>query len=273
MPATQRMQDKVVVVCGAGTSGDGFGIGKACAVLYARHGAQVLAVDINAQAAEETAELIRSEGGACEAHQTDVSSESEVETMMSTCIEHFGSLDVLHNNVGILSKGGPVEESLENWNHCLNINLTSMFLTCKYALPHMQGQGKGAIINISSIAGQRWLGVPHTAYATSKGAILSFTRNLAVQYASKGIRANCVVPGLLDTPMIREPLKNQPPEVANEILANRNDVVPVGSMGSPWDVAWASLFLASDEARYITGSELVVDGGLVQCAMQTPALG
>jgi NAD(P)-dependent dehydrogenase (short-subunit alcohol dehydrogenase family) len=272
-PTTQRMQDKVVLVSGAGSSGDGFGIGKACAVLYARHGAKILAVDINFDAARDTAELIRSEGGYCEPCQTDVSNEHQVQTMITTCIEHYGRIDVLHNNVGILSRGGPVEVALEDWNRCMSINLTSMFLTCKYSLPQMLEQGAGAIINISSIAGQRWLGVPHTAYATSKGAILSFTRNLALEYANKGIRANCVVPGLLDTPMIREPLKNQSPEAAEQILATRNDAVPTGAMGSPWDVAWASLFLASDEARYITGTELVVDGGLVQSAMRAPALG
>ena len=271
-PATQRMQEKVVLVSGAGSSGGEFGIGKACAVLYARHGAKVLAVDINIDAARDTAELIRSEGGHCEPCQTDVSNERQVQTMITTCIEHYGRLDVLHNNVGILSSGGPTEVALEDWNRCMSINLTSMFLTCKYSLPHMLEQGAGAIINISSITGQRWIGVPHTAYATSKGAILSFTRNMALEYASRGIRANCVVPGLLNTPMIREPLKNQSPEVAEQILANRNDAVPTGAMGSPWDVAWASIFLASDEARYITGTELVVDGGLIQSAMQTPAL-
>jgi len=272
-PSARRMRSKVVLVSGAGSSGKGVGIGKACALMYARQGARVLAADIDLPAARETVEQIRTAGGEAEAVAADVANESAVEAMVAACVEHFGRLDVLHNNVGILSAGGPVELSLEDWNHTLAVNQTSLFLTCKHAIPRMLERGAGTIVNVSSIAGLRWLGVPHTAYATTKGAILAFTRHLALEYAGRGIRANCVVPGLLDTPMIRGPLKQLSEAQAARVLADRNTAVPIGAMGSPWDVAWASLFLASDEARYITGTQLVVDGGLIHSAMRAPALG
>lgn len=272
-PSALRMQGKAVLVTGAGAAAAKLGIGRACALLYARHGARVLAVDINLEAARETVELIRAAGGEAEAVAADVSAETSVGPMTAACMEHFGRLDVLHNNVGILSAGGPVELPLEDWTRTLAVNQTSLFLTCKHAIPRMLEGGGGAIVNVSSIAGLRWLGVPHSAYATTKGAILAFTRNLALEYAGQGIRANCVVPGLLDTPMIRAPLEKLSVEESGKILAERDAAVPLGTMGSPWDVAFASLFLASEEARYITGTELVVDGGLIQSAMRAPALG
>jgi NAD(P)-dependent dehydrogenase (short-subunit alcohol dehydrogenase family) len=197
--------------------------------------------------------------------RVDAVKAEEVEAAVKHCVGRFGSLDILHNNVGIASLGGPVEVSEAEWDRVMTINLKSMFLSCKHALPVMVGQARGAIVNISSIAGIRYTGVPYITYSTSKGAILSFTRTIALQYAKQGIRANSILPGLMDTPMIYAgSLKS-----AYAANANRADIVkaraaqcPMGRMGDAWDVAYAALFLASEEAKYITGTELVVDGGI-----------
>lgn len=258
-----RLDGKVAMVVGAGSSGPGWGNGKATAVLFAREGARVFCVDINRDAAEETVAIIRGEGGTAEACRADVSQAAEVEAMVARCLEVFGRIDVLDNNVGILEVGGPVEASEESWDRVLDVNLKSMFLTCKQVLPVMLRQGGGAIVNIASIAGIRDTGVPYISYATSKGAVLPFTRSVALQYARDGIRANAVVPGLLNTPMIVEPLKEAyAGGDVEEMIRKRDAQCPTGKMGDAWDVAYAALFLASDEAKYITGTELLVDGGI-----------
>jgi len=203
-----RLAGKVAMVVGAGSSGPGWGNGKATAVLFAREGARLFCVDINLEAAEETVAIIRGEGGEAEACRADVSKAAEVEAMVARCVEHYGRIDVLDNNVGILQVGGPVETDEASWDRVLDVNHKSMFLTCKHVLPVMERQGGGAIVNIASIAGIRDTGVPYISYSTSKGAVLPFTRSVALQYAKKGIRANAVVPGLLNTPMIVEPLKD-----------------------------------------------------------------
>ncbi len=258
-----RLQNKVVLVTGAGSAGPGWGNGKATATLFAREGAQVFAVDLNPEAVEETREIIEAEGGHCTAHQADVSKADQVELMVHHCVETYGRLDVLHNNVGIVAVGGPVEVSEEEWDRILETNLKSMFLTCKYALPVMERQLQGAIVNISSTSSIRYSGYPSVAYNASKGAVNQLTQNIAVQYADKGIRANCVLPGLMNTPMIVKPLKDAyGAGGVEEMILKRDSLVPMGKMGDAWDVAYAALFLASDEARYITGACLVVDGGL-----------
>lgn len=257
-----RVQDKVIVVTGAGSIGPGWGNGKAAAVLYAREGAKVVINDINTAAVEETAKLIRSEGGAVVAAGGDVSKSDDVQGLMSLAVERFGRIDGLHNNVGIVEVGGPEELSEANWDRLIAINLRSMYLTMKYALPHMVRAGRGAIINISSIAAQRYIGYPSASYSASKGAIVQLTQNVAVQYAAKGVRANCVLPGLMDTPQIRAYVTSGYGGDAEQMIAKRNALCPTGAMGNAWDVAYASLFLASDEARYITGQTLVVDGGI-----------
>lgn len=257
-----RMKDKVVLVTGAGSSGEGWGNGKAAAVLYAREGAKIFAVDRRIQAAQETQDIIHAEGGECEAYAADVSSSEEVAGMVSACIQTFGRIDVLHNNVGIVETGGPVEMSEESWDRVIRINQTSVFLTCKHVLPHMEAQGRGAIVNIGSIAGIRWIGFPYLAYSAAKAAMIAMTTNIAVQYAPKGIRANCVLPGLMNTPLIREPLKNQYGGEVDDMIAQRDKQSPTGKMGDAWDTAYAALYLASDEARYVTGASLVVDGGI-----------
>jgi NAD(P)-dependent dehydrogenase (short-subunit alcohol dehydrogenase family) len=259
----KRLEKKVAIVTGAGSIGPGWGNGKATAVLFAREGARVLAVDRNPQAAEETRALIAAEGGVCEAFTADVARAADVQALARRCQEAFGRIDILHNNVGILALGGPVELAEADWDRLTAVNLKSMFLTCKYVLPVMEAQGAGAIVNIGSVAGIRYLGVPYIAYNTTKGAILAFTRSVALQYAAKGIRANTVLPGLMDTPMVDAGL---PAAYAKgdveKMKAIRHAQCPMGRMGDAWDVAHAALFLASDEARYVTGAELVVDGGL-----------
>ena len=262
-----RLKDKVALVSGAGSSGPGWGNGKATAALFAREGARVFAVDINLDAALETKRIVEKEGGICEALAGNVSHADDVAAMVDACIAAFGRIDVLHNNVGIVEVGGPVETSEESWDRVNDVNLKSMFLTCKKVLPHMERQGKGAIVNIASVSGIRWLGVPYISYAATKAAIIQFTRVIALQYARSGIRANSVLPGMMNTPMVHAP------EViaayggsAEEMVRRRDAQCPMGRMGDAWDVAYAALFLASDEAKYITGTELVVDGGLtVNC--------
>ena len=259
----KRLKDKVAIVTGAGSIGPGWGNGKATAVLFAREGAKVFGVDLNLTAAEETKNLIAQEGGLCTVHQADVTKSGEVKAFVQRCLEVYGRVDILLNNVGIVESGGPVEISEENWDRLIDINLKSMFLTCKYCLPIMENQGAGAIVNISSIGALRFLGYPCVSYNASKGAINQLTQNIAVQYAAKGIRANCVLPGLMNTPMIREPLKKfYSGGDIDKMIEIRNQQCPMKKMGDAWDVAYAALFLASDEAKYITGANLVVDGGI-----------
>ena len=258
-----KLAGKVAIVTGAGSIGPGWGNGKATAVLFAREGARVFAVDRDPRAVGETRAIIEAEGGTCEAFTADVARAAEVVALVRKCQDAFGRIDVLHNNVGILSLGGPVELEEAEWDRVASVNLKSMFLTCKHVLPIMEAQGKGAVVNIGSVSGIRWLGVPYIAYSTTKGAVLAFTRSVALQYAAKGIRANTILPGLMDTPMVEAALPGAYAQGdAAKMKALRNAQCPMGRMGDAWDVARAALFLASDDARYITGAELVVDGGL-----------
>ena len=268
-----KLQDRVVIVVGAGSIGPGWGNGKAAAVLYAREGAKVLAVDIDPDAAAETAGIIAGDGGTAETFAADVSKADRVEAMVEACLDRFGRLDVLHNNVGIVSPIPTAEVSEAEWDRMHAVNLKSMFLTCRAALPVMERNefrvdgdgrkiGRGAIVNVSSISGIRWLGVPYITYAVTKGGVLPLTRTIALEYAGRGIRANAILPGLMDTPMVVEPLKDAYGDGDIERMAEaRNAQCPTGYMGDGWDVGQAAVFLASDDARYITGAELVVDGG------------
>ena len=261
-----RLEDKVALVTGAGSIGPGWGNGKAAAVLFAREGAKVLAADLRLAAALETKRIIEGEGGVCEAVACDVSKAKEVAAMVEACMKAFGRIDVLHNNVGIVEVGGPVETSEESWDRVNDVNLKSMFLTCKHSLPHMERQGKGAIVNIASISGIRWTGVPYVSYSATKAAVIHFTRVVALQYARAGIRANSILPGLMNTPMVHASLVGAYGANAEEMVRKRDAQCPMGRMGDAWDVAHAALFLASDEAKYITGTELIVNGGLtVNC--------
>lgn len=255
------LNDRRVMVVGAGSCGEGWGNGKAAAVAYAREGARVIAVDRDLEAARATQALIQAEGGFCETVAADVSRTDDIIAMVEAAMGHLGGIDVLHNNVGIAITGGPEETSEEEWERVLRINQTSIFLICKHVLPIMRRQGAGSIVNISSIAALRWIGFAYSAYTTSKAAIVAFTENLAAQYAADGIRANCILPGLMNTPMIHAPLTAAYGGDAEAMIEKRNRQCPMGFMGDAWDVANASLFLASDMARYVTGVSLNVDGG------------
>jgi len=265
-----RLANKVAIVTGAGSIGEGWGNGKATAVLFAREGARIMAVDVNAAAARETAEIITSEGGDCAVCECDVSDATQVEAMVAACVEAYGRVDTLHNNVGIAELGGAVEASEESWDRVMDVNLKSVFLTCKHVLPHMVEQGSGAIVNIASITGIRWLGVPYISYSASKAAIIQMTQSVAVEHAAANIRCNCILPGLMDTPMARHWVVDGYSEGdIEEMAAIRARQVPMGKQGDAWDVAYAALFLASDEAKYITGAQLVVDGGFT-CSAVSP---
>ena len=267
-----RLEGKTALVVGAGSVGPGWGNGKATSVLFAREGAEVFCVDINQAAAEETAGIIRDEGGKAEAYAADVSKAGPVEAMVAAAHQALGRIDILHNNVGIVEVGGPVDASEESWDRVMDVNLKSMFLTCKHVLPIMTAQFEasgpdggsgGAIVNIASIAGIRYTGVPYISYNASKAAVIHFTRGVALEYAKQGIRANSILPGLMHTPMIREPLKDAYADGDFDKMVELRDAqCPTGKMGDAWDVAYAGLFLASDEAKYVTATELVVDGGI-----------
>lgn len=256
-----RLEGKVALVCGAGSIGPGIGNGRAISMLFAHEGASIMAVDHKLEAAAETRRLIQAEGGACEVFAADVSRAAEVKAMVDACAARFGRIDVLVNNVGIAEMGGPVELSEEGWDRVFNVNVKSMFLSCKHVLPLMENQGGGSIVNISSVASKRWGGVPHLAYGASKAAVNSLTQYVAMQYARKNIRANAVLPGLMNTPMIVEPLTRFYGD-ATKMIEERNGMCPTGAMGDAWDVAYAALFLACDESKYVTGTEFFVDGGL-----------
>jgi NAD(P)-dependent dehydrogenase (short-subunit alcohol dehydrogenase family) len=256
-----RLKNRVAIVTGAGSVGPGFGNGKAAAVTFAREGAKIFAVDINVDAAKETTDIIAGEGGIGVPFRADVSKADDVKALVDACVKEFGRVDILHNNVGINRKGGAASLAEADWDLVLDTNLKGMFLTCRAVLPIMERQHKGAIVNVSSITAIRYARRPYIAYATSKGGILAFTRTLAVEYAGKGIRANSILPGHINTPMVHVDNPGHSGGVEG-FIAERDKWVPMGRMGEAWDVANAALFLASDEASYITGAEIVVDGGL-----------
>lgn len=252
---TQRLEGKVAIVTGAGSSGDGIGNGRAAAVVFAREGASVLLVDRARTAAEETARMIESEGGVCSVFEADVTRDGDCAAMVAEAASRWGALDILQNNVGIGSRGTVVEIEEQAWERVMRVNVTGMMLAAKHAIPAMAQSGGGAIVNISSIAALRPRGL--TPYATSKGAVEAMTRGLAADHARQGIRVNCIEPGPVYTPMVAAA------GMSDEARERRRKASPLGIEGTAWDIAYASLFLASDEARYITGVVLPVDGGVL----------
>src|SRR5438132_9554659 len=259
----ERLKGKTAMVVGAGSIGPGWGNGKATAVTFAREGAQVFCVDRNQAAAEETVNIITGEGGKATAFTADVSRAADVEAMVAACLKAYGRIDVLDNNVGIAEMGSVVEVTEAEWDRVFAINLKSAFLAMKHVIPVMERQGGGSIINISSIAGIRYTGVPYATYYATKAAINHLTRTTAAQYAPRQIRVNAILPGLMETPMV---LKSAGLADAyggeEELWKARAKQVPMGFGGNAWDVAYGALYLASDESRYVTGIQLVVDGGV-----------
>ena len=256
-----RLQDKTAVVFGAGSVGPGWGNGKATATLFSREGPHVLCDDFKPDAAEETVGIILGEGGSANAATCDVTNSDQVAKVVADVVAQYGWIDVLHNNVGYATMGGPIELTESEWHKTIDLNITGCFLTCKHVLPHMLERRSGAIVNVSSIAAIRWTGYPYAAYYAAKAAVNNFTMGLALQYAKDGIRANAVMPGLMNTPLIHQQISGQYKN-AEDMVRARDAACPMGRMGTAWDVARAALFLASDEAAYITGVSLPVDGGL-----------
>ena len=258
----RKLQDRVALVFGAGSVGEGWGNGKAAAVAYARAGAKVVAVDMNEQAAAATSGIIEKEGGKALHVGADVTRFADVQRAVEQTMKAFGRVDILHNNVGITSQGGPVETPEEVWDRVMTVNVKSMFLTCKAVLPIMEEQGRGAIVNISSLASVRWTGYNYSAYYASKGAVNQFTKGIAIEYAARGIRANVILPGIMDTPHVYQQIVGFYGGDKDEMVQARHKASPTGKQGDGWDIAHAAVFLASDEAKYINGVELLVDGGL-----------
>ena len=261
----KRLEGKVAIVTGAGqTPGDTIGNGRAISILFARAGARVMLVDLRLDSAQETRSMIDREGGESFAFAADVSRANDCRRLAEKCAETYGRIDILVNNVGIGGEGeGPVELKEEVWDRIFNVNLKSMFLTCKYVMPYMENQVSGSIVNISSAAAV--CAVSMLAYKTSKAGVNALTHSIAMQYAGKGIRVNAIMPGLMNTPMAIEGISRFRRINKEDLIKARNSRVPLkGGMGSGWDTAYAALFLASDEAKFITAVVLPVDGG--QCA-------
>ena len=263
------LTDKVVFMSGAGSVGDDpdatvWGNGKATAVLLARQGAKVYGVDLRKEAADVTKAIIDREGGVCVTRAVDMTRSKDVKAAVDDCFAQFGRIDILVNNVGGSAPGDAVAMSEEVWDAQIAQNLKTAFLGCKHVLPIMEKQGRGAIVNLASVAGLRMTpGRAHIAYSTTKLGILAFTKSTAISYATKGIRCNTVIPGLMHTALVEHRLAKT--IAANDLqglIDRRNASCPTGKMGDAWDIAHAVLFLVSDEARYITGTELLVDGGL-----------
>lgn len=261
----RRLEGKTAIVVGAGqTPGDTIGNGRATSLLFARAGAKVLLVDNRLESAQETQSMINREGGVAQAFAADVTQGEACRRIAEKCVEAYGKIDILVNNVGIGGGDyGPVELDEELWERVLRVNLKSMYLTSKHVLPYMEKQGSGSIINISSVASV--CDHPSLVYKTSKAGVNALTHSVAMKYASKGIRVNAIMPGFMNTPMAIEGISKRRGISKEELIKERDSMVPLkGGMGTGWDTGYAALFLASDEAKFITAVILPVDGG--QCA-------
>ncbi|MBT6274023.1 MAG: SDR family oxidoreductase [Chromatiales bacterium] len=259
-----RLENKAAVIVGAGQSpGQGVGNGRATCMLFAREGAKVLCVDRDLGSAQETAEIVREEGGTADAFEADVTSEQALAEAIKECQGRYGAVDILHNNVGISVAGGDAEVTEiteEAFDLIMSVNLRGTVMACKHAIPIMREQGSGAIVNISSMAALE--NYPWVAYKASKSGMIAFTEQIAIQNAQYGVRANVILPGLMDTPMAVDTRARAWGKTREEIAEGRDAKVPLrGKMGTAWDVAYAALFLASEEASFVTGVALRVDGG------------
>lgn len=258
-----NLKNKVALLMGCGAVAAGWGNGRATAVMFARQGAQVFGTDLKLEAAQATLEIIQAEGHEGVVRQCDATRSDQVAQAVAECISRFGRIDILVNNVGVSQPGGPVDMDEEVWDAQIQVNLKGAFLACKHVIPHMQRQGGGSIVSISSVAGLRYVGKPQVGYAAAKAALMHFTRTSAVIHAPERIRMNCVVPGLMHTPLFEGLAAKYAQGDVEGFAAHRDNQVPMKHMGTGWDTAHATLFLAADESRYITGTEIVVDGGLV----------
>ena len=257
------VQTCALPICAGQQPGESIGNGRAVAERYAQEGAKLLLVDIQPEWLDDTLQSVLAHGAQASAWVADITDEAQCQSIAETCIERYGRIDILHNNVGA-SKGDrkTAELPLETWDKIMSMNLRGMFMTCKHVLPHMARQKSGCIINISSTSSLA--ARPSLTYKTSKAGVNALTQHIAMEHASNGIRANAILPGLIDTPMAINRRATERGVSADVIRAERNALVPMGFMGSAWDVAHAAVFLASDEARYITGVLLPVDGGLLE---------
>ncbi|MEJ8845620.1 SDR family NAD(P)-dependent oxidoreductase [Variovorax rhizosphaerae] len=258
-----RLDGRTVFVAGGGSAGPGWSIGRASSVTYARQGARVCVADRDADSARETVRLIEEEGGEAIVLVGDVSDEADVSRLVGEARDAFGPIDALHYNVGIGKVGGPAQTSAADLARVHAVNVGGLLLMTQAVLPGMKERGRGAIVAISSIAAHRYLGYPHLAYGVTKAAVEQFIRLVALEHAPFGIRANTVVPGLIDTPRIATTVASQfSADDLDEARQARARQVPTGRMGTAWEVAYACGFLLSDAASYVTGTELLVDGGI-----------
>lgn len=261
---SDKLKGQVALILGAGTSAPGMSIGKASSIAMACAGASVAALDFSLTAAQEVAHDIESIGGNAIAYQADVANFDAMQIAIERVMQDFGRIDIMQINAGIGRVGGPAETSLEDWDRIQKVNVESILIAAKLVAPIMVKQGSGSIIGVSSVAGMRYLGYPHLAYSVTKAAVTHFIKMLAQQYAADGIRANTIVPGLIDTPRIQKNVAKVFDENADmdNTRRARDRQVPMGRMGTPWEIASVATFLASHDASYITGTEIVVDGGL-----------
>jgi NAD(P)-dependent dehydrogenase (short-subunit alcohol dehydrogenase family) len=260
---SDRLKGKIAIVVGAGqTPGETIGNGRASAILYAREGAKVMVVDRRLESAEDTCQMIAKEGGGdAFAFQADATNSDDCKKMAEACVQRFGRIDILHNNVGIGDNDGGLNQVTEEaWDRILGVNMKSVIMPCKHVIPIMRGQRSGAIVNISSIAAVCNVGI--LAYKTSKAGVNAITNQLALSNAKYGVRVNCIMPGLMDTPMAIEGISKARGISREQLRKERDGIVPLGAkMGTGWDIAHAALFLVSDEAKFVTGVILPVDGG------------
>ena len=257
------LKDKIAIVSGCGSIGNGFGNGRAIATLLARQGAKVIGTDINEEAGKNTADFIKKEGNEFTFYKVNMTDEASVKKFFNETETKNKKIDILVNVVGQSEPGGPVEIDSNTWQQQFMLNLNTAYFCIKYAIPIMEKNSGGSIVNISSVAGLRYVGKPQVGYSSSKAALIQMTKTTAVIEAKKNIRLNCVVPGLMHTPLVDRLAQKYADGDYEGFVKKRHNQVPMGRMGESWDVANAVLFLCSDEAKYITGTEIIVDGGLV----------
>ena len=257
-----NLDGKTAIVTGCGSEGEGWGNGRAIATLLARQGAKVIGTDLNYKAAKNTQDFILKENNKCEIHEVNMSNKKDVEAFFKNVTNQHQKINILVNNVGRSEPGDPEVMDYDVWREQFSTNLDTAFFAIKEIIPTMKKIGGGSIVNISSVAGMRYVGKPQVGYSASKAALMQMTKTTAIIHAENKIRLNCVVPGLMHTPLVERLANKYADGKYEEFVKTRNNQVPMKKMGSSSDVANAVLFLASDEAKYITGTEIVVDGGL-----------